>query len=218
MARPLLLLAALMATGTTVSAHPDDVVRLRVDVQPRELGFRFTLNLPCLARFCPLDSNGDGSVGGLELEAARPALALALQRHVRLEIDGAPADLGEITQLETLWPKGQSAPPHDSGRLVDLHFQARHPLAVADFCLAFDLFETLGPLARVEAEYVQEDMVLNVPFSFNARRYRHVTGYAAEAFFSQPAESVRTRTWLTAGLLLAGFVSLALQLARRRRS
>lgn len=217
MARSLLLLAALLATGTTVSAHPDDVVRLRVDINPRELAFRFTLNLPCLARFCPLDGNGDGSVGDLELEAARPALARALQRHVHLEIDGAPVDLGEITQLETLWPKGHAAPTHDSGRLVDLRFLVRPPTAVADFTLAFDLFETLGPLASVEAEYVQEDGVLHVPFSFNARRYRHVTGHAADAYFSQPAEPVSRRSWLPAGLLLTGFVSLALHLARRQR-
>ncbi len=217
MARPLWMLAALGATTSLLQAHPDDVVQLRVGIERRALDLRFTLNLPCLSRLTPVDTDNDGRVTPAELEAARPTLAQALQRRVQLEIDDTPAELGAVTRVDTLWPKGSQAPADDSGRRIDLHFRTDRAADIASFSLAFDLFETLGPLASVEAEYAQDDLRLHVPFTVNARRYRHVTGFAAEAYFQEPAAANQRWPWITAGLLLAGLAVLGRHLIRRTR-
>ena len=216
MARSLWMLAAAWATASLLQAHPDDVVQLRIDIGRRALDLRFTLNLPCLSRLTPVDTDNDGHVTPAELEAARPALTQALQRRVQLEIDDTPAELGAVTRVDALWPKGSQAPANDPGRRIDLHFRTDRAADIASFSLAFDLFETLGPLASVEAEYAQDDLRLHVPFTVNARRYRHVTGFAAEAYFQEPAAPKHRGPWLILGLLLAGLVALGL--ARRRRA
>jgi hypothetical protein len=216
MARPLWILAAIGATTSLLQAHPDDVVQLRIDIGRRALDLRFTLNLPCLTRLAPVDADRDGRITPAELEAARPALAQALQRQVQLEIDDTPTNLGTVTQIDTLWPKGSQAPADDPGRRIDLHFRSDRATAIASFTLGFDLFETLGPLASVEAEYAQDDLRLHVPFTVNARRYRHVTGFAAEAYFQEPAAAKHRRPWLILGLLVTGLGALGL--ARRRRA
>lgn len=216
MARPLWMLAAIGATASLLQAHPDDVVLLRVGIERRALDLRFTLNLPCLSRLTPVDADHDGRVTPAELEAARPALTQALQRQVQLEIDDTPTNLGTVTQIDTLWPKDSQAPADDPGRRIDLHFRSDRPADIASFSLDFDLFETLGPLASVEAEYAQDDLRLHVPFTVNARRYRHVTGFAAEAYFQEPTAASRRWPWVTAGLLLAGLGALGL--SRRRRA
>jgi len=216
MARPLWILAAIGATASLLQAHPDDVVQLRIDIGRRALDLRFTLNLPCLSRLTPVDADRDDRITPAELEAARPALAQALQRQIRLEIDDAPAELGTVTRIDPLWPKGGQAPADDPGRRIDLHFRTDRATAIASFTLAFDLFEALGPLASVEAEYAQDDLRLHVPFTVNARRYRHVTGFAAEAYFQEPATAKHRGPWLILGLLVAGLGALGL--ARRRRA
>lgn len=218
MARPLWILAAIGATASLLQAHPDDVVQLRIDIGRRALDLRFTLNLPCLSRLTPVDADRDGRLTPAELEAARPALAQALQRQIRLEIDDAPAELGAITRVDPLWPKGGQAAADDPGRRIDLHFRSERPADIASFTLGFDLFETLGPLASVEAEYAQDDLRLHVPFTVNARRYRHVTGFAAEAYFQETAAASRRWLWITAGLLLTGLATLSLRMALRRRT
>lgn len=218
MARPLWMLAAIGATASLLQAHPDDVVLLRVGIERRALDLRFTLNLPCLSRLTPVDADHDGRVTPAELEAARPALTQALQRQVQLEIDDTPTNLGTVTQIDTLWPKDSQAPADDPGRRIDLHFRSDRPADIASFSLDFDLFETLGPLASVEAEYAQDDLRLHVPFTVNARRYRHVTGFAAEAYFQEPAAASRRWLWITAGLLLAALAALGLRMARRCRA
>ncbi len=217
MARPLWILAAIGATASLLQAHPDDVVQLRVGIERRSLDLRFTLNLPCLTRLTPVDLDNDGRVTPAELEAARPALAQALQRRVQLEIDDTPTELGAVTRLDPLWPKGSQAPADDPGRRIDLHFRSARPADIANFSLAFDLFETLGPLASVEAEYAQNDLRLHVPFTVNARRYRHVTGFAAEAYFQEPTAASRHWPWISAGLLLVGLAVLGRHLIRRAR-
>ncbi len=216
MARPLWILAAIGVATSLLQAHPDDVVQLRVGIERRALDLRFTLNLPCLSRLTAVDADNDGRVTPAELEAARPALAQALQRQVRLEIDDTPTELGAVTRIDTLWPKGSQAPADDPGRRIDLHFRTDRAAAITSFSLAFDLFEALGPLASVEAEYAQDDLRLHVPFTVNARRYRHVTGFAAEAYFQEPAAANRRWPWIAAGLLLAGLAVLSLSTARRR--
>ena len=215
MARPLWILAALQAVAGLLSAHPDDVLQLQVDIERRALDLRFTLNLPGLARLATVDGDGDGRVTPVELAAARPALTRALQQHIRLEIDDQAAALGAITRLDPLWPQDGQAPADDPGRRVDLYFQAPHATDIASFTLAFDLFTALGPLARVEARYAQDDLMLHVPFSINARRYRHVTGFAAEALFQEPATANSRWPWLVASLLLIGG-SAWLRLRHRR--
>lgn len=216
MARPLWILAAIGATASLLQAHPDDVVQLRAGIERRALDLRFTLNLPCLSRLTPVDADRDGRLTPAELEAARPALAQALQRQIRLEIDDAPAELGAVTRVDPLWPKGGQAAADDPGRRIDLHFRCERPADIASFTLGFDLFVTLGPLASVEAEYAQDDLRLHVPFTVNARRYRHVTGFAAEAYFREPAAPKHRWPWLILGLLVAGLGALGL--ARRRRT
>lgn len=216
MARPLWILAAIGAATSLLQAHPNDVVQLRVGIERRALDLRFTLNLPCLSRLTAVDADNDGRVTPAELEAARPALTQALQRQVRLEIDDTPTELGAVTRVDTLWPKGSQAPADDPGRRIDLHFRTNRAADITSFSLAFDLFETLGPLASVEAEYAQDDLRLHVPFTVNARRYRHVTGFAAEAYFQEPAAASRRWPWIAAGLLLAGLAVLSLSTARRR--
>ncbi len=218
MARPLWILAAIGATSSLLQAHPDDVVQLRIDIGRRALDLRFTLNLPCLSRLTPVDADRDGRITPAELEAARPALTQALQRQVQLEIDDTPTDLGAVTQIDTLWPKGSQAPADDPGRRIDLHFRTDRATDIASFSLAFDLFETLGPLASVEAEYAQDDLRVHVPFTVNARRYRHVTGFAAEAYFQEPAAASRRWPWVTAGLLLAALAALGRHRIRRPRT
>ena len=218
MARPLWILAAAWAASSLLQAHPDDVVHLRVGIERRALDLRFTLNLPCLSRLAAVDGDGDGRVTPAELEAARPTLSRALQRQVRLEIDDRQAELGAITQIDTLWPRGSQAPADDPGRRIDLHFRVPHPSDIASVTLGFDLFESLGPLASVEAVYEQDDVRLHVPFSVNARRYRHVTGFAAEAYFQEPADAKHRRPWLILGLLLAGLGALGRHLILRARA
>jgi hypothetical protein len=218
MARPLWILAAIAATASLLQAHPADIVQLRVGIERRALDLRFTLNLPCLSRLTAIDADNDGRVTPAELEAARPALTQALQRQVRLEINDRPAEFGTITRVETLWPKGSQAPADDPGRRIDLHFHTPQAADIDSFSLAFDLFESLGPLASVEAEYAQNDLRLHVPFTVNARRYRHVTGFAAEAYFQEPAAANRRWPWITSGLLLAGLAALGLGMARRQRA
>ncbi len=218
MARPLWILVAALAAASLLQAHPDDVVQLRVGIARRALDLRFTLNLPCLSRLIAVDGDGNGRVTPAELELARPSLARALLRQVRLEIDDRPTDPGTVTRLDTLWPRGSQAPADDPGRRVDLHFHVSHPSDIASFTLAFELFESLGPLASVEAVYEQDDVRLHVPFSVNARRYRHVTGFGAEAFFQEPAAVPARWPWLAASLLLAGLAALGLGMARRRRA
>jgi hypothetical protein len=218
MARPLWILAAIGATTSLLQAHPDDVVHLRVGIARRALDLRFTLNLPCLSRLAAVDGDGDGRVTPAELEAARPTLSRALQRQVRLEIDDRQAELGGITQIDTLWPRSNQAPADDPGRRIDLHFRVPHPSDIASVTIGFDLFESLGPLASVEAVYEQDDVRLHVPFSVNARRYRHVTGFAAEAYFQEPADAKHRRPWLILGLLLAGLGALGRHLILRARA
>lgn len=218
MARPLWMLAALGATAGLLQAHPDDVVLLRVGIERRALDLRFTLNLPCLSRLAPVDADRDGRITPAELAAARPALAQALQRQVQLEIDDTPTTLGTVTQIDPLWPKGSQAPADDPGRRIDLHFRSERPADIASFTLGFDLFEALGPLASVEAEYAQDDLRLHVPFTVNARRYRHVTGFAAEAYFHEPAAASRRWPWLILGLLVAGLAALGRHRIRRPRA
>lgn len=219
MARPLWILVATLAAASLLQAHPDDVVQLRVGIERRALDLRFTLNLPCLSRLTAIDADNDGRVTPAELEAVRPApaLALALQRRVQLEIDDTPARLGTVSRVDTLWPKGSQAPADDPGRRVDLHFHVPHPSDIASFTLAFELFESLGPLASVEAVYEQDDVRLHVPFTVNARRYRHVTGFAAEAYFREPATANLRWPWITASLLLASLAVLVRHLIRRTR-
>ena len=210
MARFLWILAAIGATASLLQAHPDDIVLLRVGIERRALDLRFTLNLPCLSRLTPVDADNDGRITPAELEAAHPALAQALQRRVQLEIDDTPAELGAVTRVDPLWPKGGQAAADDPGRRIDLHFRSERPADIASFTLGFDLFETLGPLASVEAEYAQDDLRLHVPFTVNARRYRHVTGFAAEAYFQEPAAPKHRWPWLILGLLVAGLGALGL--------
>lgn len=218
MARPLWIVVAIGAAASLLQAHPDDVVQLRVGIERRVLDLRFTLNLPCLSRLATVDADDDGRVTPAELEVARPSLTRALQRQVRLEINDRPAELGAITRVETLWPKGRQAPADDAGRRIDLNFRTPQAADIDSFTLAFDLFESLGPLASVEAAYEQGDVRLHVPFSVNARRYRHVTGFAAEAFFREPAPTPARWPWLATALLLAGLALLGLGMARRQRA
>lgn len=218
MARFLWILAAIGATASLLQAHPDDIVLLRVGIERRALDLRFTLNLPCLSRLTPVDADNDGRITPAELEAAHPALAQALQRRVQLEIDDTPAELGAVTRVDPLWPKGGQAAADDPGRRIDLHFRSERPADIASFTLGFDLFETLGPLASVEAEYAQDDLRLHVPFTVNARRYRHVTGFAAEAYFQEPPAASRRWPWISAGLLLAALAALGRHLIQQARA
>jgi hypothetical protein len=218
MARPHWILAATWAIASLLEAHPEDVVHLRVGIERRALDLRFTLNLPCLSRLAVVDADGDGRVTQAELEVARPGVTQALQRRVSLEIDDQPAGLGALTAVDPLWPKGSEAPAGDPGRRVDLFFRVRQPTDIESMTLGFDLFESLGPQASVEAVYEQDDVRLHVPFTVNARRYRHVTGFAAEAFFRDRAAPPARWPWIAAGLLMAGLVALALALDRRRHA
>ena len=95
-------------------AHQPDTSYARFKVTRDSFTAKFSYDLSTLQRIVPkLDANGDYQVTAAELQAQVPAVFAFLQKHVRLEINGAATDFGEPQPVA--FPPATNGSGSDSG-------------------------------------------------------------------------------------------------------
>jgi hypothetical protein len=176
-------------------AHQPDTSYARFKVTRDSFTAKFSYDLSTLQRIVPkLDANGDYQVTAAELQAQVPAVFAFLQKHVRLEINGAATDFGEPQPVafppatngsgsdsgnSDSGNRGSIAEPdyHSAGSLVHFTFLKRLARPPADFWVQFELFEALGERHTVLGVIEHEGEEHEVLFRQTQPDYLYDTGY-----------------------------------------
>ncbi len=183
-------LLVLLVAGPA-DAHQPDTSYARFKVTRDSLEAKFSYDLSTLQRIVPkLDANGDYQVTAFELQAQAPAVFAFLRKHVRLEINGAAALLGEPQPV--VFPTAANGPGaigsgsrdsisepdyHSAGSLVHFTFFKRLPKPPADFWVQFELFDELSERHTVLGVIEHEGDEHEVLFRQTQPDYLYDTGY-----------------------------------------
>lgn len=174
------LLAALLCAAPAARAHNPDTSYARVGLGPGEVAFRVTYDLFTLQRIAPLDADGDRRISRAELRAALPTLHAFFRRHVGIEIDGAPADLGAPAGF--VWPPDQGdaigeADYHTAEGLIHFDFRRAAAEPPQNVVLAFRWFPPLSDRHTVLGRFDYAGASHEVTFTRFEPDYDYVTGY-----------------------------------------
>lgn len=161
----------LLWPAARLTAHPADVMRLRVLMQDRRADLRLTFSLLQLSRLLPgLDANRDQGVNEAELKAAWPRLQALLDSRVHCRVNDQAQGWGPVLAMDLVWPRsagdGGFAPAAQyASRFVDLEFAMTKAEGIADLWLGFDWWEQTGVQASVQARFEQGEQITEVPFT-----------------------------------------------------
>ncbi|MBI2478742.1 MAG: HupE/UreJ family protein [Planctomycetia bacterium] len=179
--RPFALLIVAIAFTGPACAHNPDTSYARFKVTRDALESKFTYDLFTLLRLAPgLDANADRQVTAAELAALTPTVISYLRQHVRLEIDGQPADFGDA-QAVTFPPDTEDAIQekdyHEATSLIDFSFRRPLAKAPADVWVRFEFFPDLGEQHIVLGAIEHEGEEHEVLFRYYEPDYLYDTGY-----------------------------------------
>ncbi len=165
-----LLLLALLLAAPAARAHNPDTSYVRINIGEERLELRFTLDVFTLQQIAALDADRDERLTPAELERAAPALVRFLRGHVRLELDGREAPLGEAAS--PAWPRdgGDMLPArdwHSAAALIAFAFHQPLPRQPREVAIFFDVFDTFGSrhtvLGAFEVAGRREEVVFTQP-------------------------------------------------------
>jgi hypothetical protein len=162
-------------------AHNPDTSYARIAIARDRLDVRLTLDLFTLEKITAVDADHDQSVTRAELAQAAPAIERFLRDHVRLELDGKPALLGEARPPE--WPRdaGEALAAkdwHSAASLIAITFTQPLTQPAREVSIAFDVFETFGVRHTVLGAFEYGGGSEEVTFTREEPDYLFDTAYA----------------------------------------
>jgi hypothetical protein len=188
-----LLAAALLLAGRA-EAHNPETSYARVAIGHEQIELRLTFDLFTLQKIAAVDADGDQRITRAELQRAAPAVEGFLRAHVRLELDGEPASLGEGSGA--VWPRdaGDAIPAkdwHSAEALIAFPFRKALAQPAREVDLAFDVFETFGVRHTVLGAFEYAGRSEEVTFTQPEPDYLFDTAYAEPGKSIAPAPAMR---------------------------
>lgn len=214
-------------------AHPTTGFA-KIQANGAQFETRLTLAISALSELAVLDPNADGTVTRSEIAAGLPQIRSKLLELLALKLNGERATLGEVVNVETLWPREREAGLLGGISLeasyLDITFTTAVKGPVDSFSLdCTPLFKAVTSLSGVEATcnldgQQKATLVLNSiqpvatqerpPVSSPAKQAPDAAGSPAPPG-EAPARS-GGHLGLVAAVLLGAVGLLAVRLVRRR--
>lgn len=147
--------ALLGLVASEAAAHPTTgFAKLHADEASFET--RITLAISALSELAVLDPNADGTVTRGEIAASLPLVRQKLLELLDLKLNGDRSPVGEVVNVETLWPREREAGLLGGISLeasyLDITFACTAPAAVHSYTLDFGpLFKVVTSLSGIEA-------------------------------------------------------------------
>lgn len=186
-------LITLALLSTAALAHNLDTSYARCVVTDDAVELRLTYDVFTLLKIADLDANQDQRLTREELRAGTPAVQRFLREHVRLEIDGQPADLGD--GLEAVWPNKAvdtiAAPDwHAAESLIVFPFHRAVSTPPHDIALTFTFFPQLGARHTVLGVFEHRGQTQEVTFTDSEPDYLFDASYTPSATTAPPKETI----------------------------
>ena len=186
------LFALTLLLTCAAHAHNPDTSYARIVIARERLAVRLTLDLFTLEKITGVDADHDQSVTRAELAQAGPAIERFLREHVRLELDGKVAPLGESRPPE--WPRdaGDALAAkdwHSAASLVAITFSQPLAQPAREVAITFDVFQTFGIRHTVLGAFEYGGGSEEVTFTREEPDYLFDTAYAE----APPADSATPR-------------------------
>lgn len=181
--RWLIAFAILLMATKIVHAHDPDTSYARFSVSRDAIHTTLTYDLFTLMSIHPqLDADRDRRVTAAELASRSAQFAEFFRERIQFEIDGKPADFGELQPL-MLSPEAngviEERDYHETKALVPFVFRKSLTQAPSDFFVSFNFFSDLGDLHTVLGVIQQDGNEHQVLFRDDERDYLFDTGYEA---------------------------------------
>jgi energy-converting hydrogenase Eha subunit E len=188
----LLTLVAFLWLTASAQAHNPDTSYARVIIGRDRLEVRLTLDLFTLEKITAVDANRDQQVTRDELAQAGPAIERFLREHVKLELDGKPAALGDARAPE--WPRdaGEALAAkdwHSAASLVAISFSQPLAQPAHDVSITFEVFDAFGARHTVLGAFEYGGESEEVTFTREEPDYLFDTAYADAPTAGAPNQS-----------------------------
>jgi hydrogenase/urease accessory protein HupE len=149
-------------------AHNPDTSYVRCAVTDEAVDLRLTYDVFTLLKITDLDADHDGRLTREELRKGAPAIQRFLREHVRVEIDGQPAELGGA--LDPVWPNpGVESIPAPEWHAAEslIAFPFHHPVSKPprEVALTFTFFPQLGARHTVLGVFEHHGQTQEVTFT-----------------------------------------------------
>jgi hypothetical protein len=163
-------------------AHNPDTSYVRCMVTDDAVELRLTCDVFTLLKITDLDADHDGRLTRAELRDGAPAIQRFLHGHVRVEIDGQAADLGE--PHEPVWPNPSvesisALEWHAAESLIAFPFRYRVSRPPHEIALTFTFFQQLGARHTVLGVFEHRGQTQEVIFTEGEPDYLFDAGYTA---------------------------------------
>jgi hypothetical protein len=190
--------AAVLAIAPVVNAHNPDTSYARVFIRTNAVAVRLTYDVFTLLNVANLDANSDQQVTRAELSRNLQSIEKFIRAAVSMEIDGQPADIGELR--DAAWPpdSGDAIAAkdwHTANGLIAFQFHRPVVSAPKELSLGFDIFDAFGQRHIVLGVFENNGRTHEVTFTRDEPDYLYDIAYAASGDTAVTAPTVKQNIW-----------------------